>query len=192
MQMGRTLRRMGAVVEVSTFKQCLSACVLVLAGGASRIASGSQQVGNHVWGVGVHSFYRSVGSVSEADALSAYTDTYNSVKQYLEEMRIPQALLDLSYSVRPWDMRMLTEKELSDTHLNTDDPVYRDYFLSKEAAARGIPILTLYERLAKAEAVCKIPQLPTNAPPTPAQMEAHNKAITDTSTCIEQVKSGQR
>lgn len=155
MRMGRALRAIDASAAVSDISPCISSCVLVLAGASKRGAASIR--GGKV--LGIHSYYKLVESKSKEDALASYARVYSQVKDYLNEMRIPQAVLDLSYSVPPWSIRMLSVEEATDLHLAGIDPVFRDWNSSNEATRLGVPIKTYYERRARIDSECTVERI---------------------------------
>ena len=111
--MGRYLRDRQIKVVVPRQGWCLSACPLVLAGGAARV------VYPDAW-VGVHQAY--LTAEARGPAQSAFAAGVTSVARtmrYLEEMGIDPLLWRLASETPPQEIYLLTAAELEESRLAT-------------------------------------------------------------------------
>jgi hypothetical protein len=104
MAIGRALRGASAHGYVPPRSRCFSACVLALAGAATRAVHGR---------VGIHRPEAVAASaLSRAEARRREEDGAGEIRRYLAEMGISQSLHDAMIKVPPQDMRMLAPAEL--------------------------------------------------------------------------------
>lgn len=130
MALGRLARARRAVTSVARSAVCYSACVYVLAGGVQRVALGQ---------VGIHSSYDPVGSDASYEASKrSYEAIKRSVKEYLAEMNVSDALFDRMVRIPPAEMQVLSSDEVYQYGLRGTDPVWRDSL--EIAAANGLGI----------------------------------------------------
>ncbi len=145
MLIGRILRKAGVAVFVDK-KGCHSACVLVLAGGASRIVFGP---------IGIHRPYTiDVRPRTYADAQQQYRALEAKTKLYLEEMNLPTSLFDAMVRVPPESIRELSKEEVVNFGLEGVDPVTEDRQVANQARKYGLDRRTYYERIARRDLVC--------------------------------------
>lgn len=129
-QMGRLLRNRESIVNVLKGHSCVSACVLLLAGGSQRSVVGQ---------VGIHRPYLgSDTSKTEMDQRKNYGMIERKIKIYLNEVNVSPALYDQMMRIPPDRVRYLTERELQDIGLNEDDPYYREALDSRIAESQGM------------------------------------------------------
>ncbi len=104
MAIGRALRAASAHGYVPPRGRCFSACVLVLAGAATRAVHGR---------VGIHRPEAvDASALSRAEARRREEEGAREIRRYLAEMGISQSLHDAMSKVPHQDMRILTPAEL--------------------------------------------------------------------------------
>ena len=121
---GRLIRENLIATEVPYGSECHSACVFAFAGGVVRMAPGT---------IGIHSFYSDdfIGSGDFADASEVYNEVSVILEVYLEEMRIPDDLLDHIKRVPHDEISILGPEEREAYFLEGIDPVYRQTHMSQ-------------------------------------------------------------
>jgi hypothetical protein len=131
MKIGRILRKEGPIVDVKKGALCLSACVLILAGGATRGLDGT---------IGIHRPYFEVpsGNVSSETIKSNYQQMLQAIRAYLKEMNVVENLADDMLRTNPEHMRVLSENELTQYGLTDADPVVMEALEIQEAKALGL------------------------------------------------------
>ncbi|KAA0946933.1 hypothetical protein FQ186_05530 [Pseudomonas sp. ANT_H14] len=124
MNIGRTLRKNKVQTLVGVNDKCYSACVLILAGGVSRLPTGE---------IGIHSFY-SLASTQKGFDYEQEDKRYKvvgqEIEEYLKEMRVSVRLLDEMMSTPATTMRVLTLEEQQATSLFGFDPVFHQYLVA--------------------------------------------------------------
>jgi hypothetical protein len=132
MKIGRLLRATRSTVIIRDRNDCLSACVMVLAGATGRIVS-------HEANVGIHRPYsNSREAVSYDSVRTKFKALESEVRSYLKEMNISDALFDAMLRIPPEDVRILSGGELSSYGLNADDPVKAEYDDLQNAREYGV------------------------------------------------------
>lgn len=102
-------------------KECISACVIILAGSAVRLISG---------GVGVHSprfDYQTFSRLDPAHARSAYNQMISDVKQYYLQAGISEQFTNVMQNTPSSSVRFMTAEELDQVGFSVLDPAYREY-----------------------------------------------------------------
>lgn len=116
---GRKIRSINPwSVTVQHNSYCVSACVLILAGGTTRLVDGV---------VGIHRPY--VGDDQAYSATSqkqTYSAIEKNIKEYLTSVNVPTSLYDVMFRIPPEKVRYLSDKELQDYNLSEDDPYYKE------------------------------------------------------------------
>lgn len=133
---GRQIRQLPEPVPqvvVPNGKECISSCVLVLAGGLIR----------DVWQpggkIGIHRpFLLDDDNLSMEQQKKEYRRIEKKIKEYLEEVNVPVSLYDTMFRIPPSQVRYLTDKEMQDFNLNETDPYYREARSAKIAKDMGI------------------------------------------------------
>lgn len=103
---GRLFRKEGAWIEVDGV--CISACVLILAGGVQRVVSSSAKVG-------IHRPYLATTPrrpLTTDQVNSAYSAMLGDIRAYLREMNVSERLADAMLATKPEGVHMLTQAEL--------------------------------------------------------------------------------
>ncbi|OEC59413.1 MULTISPECIES: COG3904 family protein [Pseudomonadaceae] len=140
---GRTIRQMRAWVSVPSKGHCLSACVFLLAGGATRLVSGE---------VGIHRPYTpQIGQLDIQQIQENYRATQDKAKEFLRDMNLSDRLYDAMVQVPSEQMRILDFNELEYFGLNRGDPVEDEYVDSASAAKYGINKAEYLKRKAVAD-----------------------------------------
>jgi hypothetical protein len=105
MEIGRMFRKERAWLDVNG--NCVSACVLVLAGAIDRSVSRGR--------VGIHRPYTTrIDPSWSADRFKdAYRATLQQIRSYLREMNVSERLADDMLAIEPEKVRFLTEAELA-------------------------------------------------------------------------------
>lgn len=115
MRIGRTLRETRALAAVAVGSRCVSSCVLVFAGGASRGTGGL---------IGVHRpYFADARALSPAEIAADWRRMASDLRRYLEEMNATPALADLMISTTPEAVKWLTEADLEKYGLLGSDPI---------------------------------------------------------------------
>ncbi len=134
MDIGRYVRENSiyTLVRDDDGSRCLSACVIILAGGIARFASGAT--------VGIHRprfEERYFAGLSESGARAQYRALAGAVDKYLAEMGMSEDLFEMMMRVPSKEIRMLTFKELGDTALDGVDPAHEEWLAAKMIARCG-------------------------------------------------------
>lgn len=131
MALGRVLRQVeyGGILSVTSWQECLSSCVIVLAGASLRQPSGR---------IGIHRPYFSDATGMERSAIDArWKSLRNEMAAYFTEMNVSPALADLMVTIPPEEMRVLTEPELRSFMLTGLDPVAEERQIATFASGYG-------------------------------------------------------
>ena len=143
---GRLLRKNRLRLSVKAPDQCLSSCVLVLAGAVDRSPYGS---------IGIHRPYSLMTGIIKFEAAQKrYQATRSDVENYLREMNIPTSLFVAMERIPPENMKYLSKEELNEFGLNKRDPVEQEVRDAYEADLRGISKSEFLGRVAEAEQFC--------------------------------------
>lgn len=145
-EIGRSLRKTGAVATIGKSDVCFSACVFVLAGAPQRAIFGS---------VGIHRPYSlRTGDISIEDAQRDYTRLMHLSKSYLIEMNLPDALYEAMIRTPPEELRVLDEYELANFGLNSIDPVQQEVSDSFDAKQYGLTKQEYFHRKVLSKQIC--------------------------------------
>lgn len=147
LQIGRLLRRVGAMAVVEKDAVCMSSCVYVLAGAANRAVDGR---------VGIHRPYEPEGKeLAESAQKAKYKKLGAEIKAYLEGMNIPARLYDDSLFISPENVRILTPNELQAYGLSENDPFADEANATKQAQNLGISRKEYAARKVRARRECQ-------------------------------------
>ena len=106
MEIGRMFRQERAWLAVD--HDCVSACVLVLAGAIDRLVSSGTRVGIH------RPYSMRIDPSWSADQVKdAYRATLQQIRSYLREMNVSERLADDMLAIEPEKVRFLTKTELT-------------------------------------------------------------------------------
>ena len=131
LSIGRQIRAANPVsVNVQRGASCISACVMLLAGGVSRFVEGS---------VGIHRPYIDDDRAFTPDQQRRnYAAIEKDVKDYFASMSIPTSLYDTMFRIPPEKVRFLNEGELQTLGLSEDDPFHKEAADAQKAKAAGL------------------------------------------------------
>jgi hypothetical protein len=144
---GRILRKEQTAAVVNRGAICLSACVLVLAGGSYRGLEGT---------IGIHRPYLPVPNeeVSAAGIRVSYQTMLEKIRSYFREMNIAEGLADAMLRISPENMHVLTPAELNQHGLLEIDPVTAEESDLTQARYYGLDRQEYMRRKLLAEAQC--------------------------------------
>jgi hypothetical protein len=138
MLMGRVLRKHLATLQVPKGGRCESACVLVLAGAATKLG----------FNVGIHRM-RPTPEMAQRMGASKLTAHYNSMRlrvdDYLREMGVSPLLADMMLRTGSETMRYLSDRELDDLGLHGMDPGFAEYYRAKQVERYGETCVRRYD-----------------------------------------------
>jgi hypothetical protein len=148
MALGRAIRAAAPVSVIVSQSDCLSSCVLAIAGATNRQLKAGR--------VGIHRPY-SNGPPAASFLANAtrFKELEGRIRLYLNEMNLPPALLDEMLRYEPQTMHILTQEELSRFRLEGSDYIWQDQIDSRLAQIYGLDKGTYLSRRAKAESSCK-------------------------------------
>ncbi len=148
MEIGRLLRINRRNALVTPQSQCMSSCVLILAGAVSRSSFGT---------IGIHRPYSTeTGIIKFEEAQNQYQKTRSDIERYLREMNIPTSLFAAMERIPPEKIKILTAQEIKEFGLNDTDPVEQEVRNAYRADQRGISIQEYFRRIDEAERICHI------------------------------------
>jgi hypothetical protein len=159
MRIGRFVRDSLAQVAVegnilkpssSILRRCYSACFLILVSGAMRDHMGDNRFltedGQTVWEdvdgqsvpksipvIGVHRPYfdkEAYGDLSPQEARVAYAHLEESVREYLQEMGVPQSLVDQMFRYASDEIHLVSKADFKKL-LGYEEPFMEEWLLSK-------------------------------------------------------------
>jgi len=146
MKIGRLLRKNSAEISVDKNEYCLSACVMVLAGAPIRVLMPGAKVGIH------RPYSTRTGNISMDEAQKRYRMLETSTRSYLQEMNMPSGMFDAMINVPSEKIRILSEKELSEYRLDSNDPAAQEV---EDASWASYYQLTRQEYLVRKNLVSK-------------------------------------
>lgn len=126
----RTFKELAPMLIVRN--ECISSCVLILAGGLSRMVLNNAVIGIH------RPFLAKDKNTTIEDQKKEYNRIEKLVKGYLSEVNVPVTLYDLMFRIPSGDVRYLTNNELQEYNLNENDPYYEEATNTKRAERLGI------------------------------------------------------
>lgn len=133
MAIGRMIRKERLALNISEGHECVSACVMVLAGAVNRGRYGK---------VGIHRpfFALPIGSqpLTSDNVRSNYQKMLQELRAYLREMNVSERLADDMLAIDPADVRYLSINQLDDYGLRWTDPIEQETVEVQEAQALGL------------------------------------------------------
>jgi len=147
---GRILRSLGATVKVAEGMICESSCILILAGGTTRLMKGY---------IGIHRPYFETPTkpLATAEVSAAMTRMRDKLVAYLSSMNVDRALADDMMKIPPENIRYLTPADLNRYGLLERDPVAEETAALKEASKYGLSRSEYMKRKASIKEVCARP-----------------------------------
>ncbi len=142
MKLGELLRRNAAEVWVLGESQCSSACVLVLAGGVSRVVSSGARIGIHRPYFRPEEFAR----LSYAESQDSYRKLSLLVKDYLSEMGIGDPLFAEMMRVESRRLNFISEDFAEAVRLHGEDPAHQEWQRARDVRAIGGRRVEMLER----------------------------------------------
>ena len=134
---------------VTTKQQCISACVLLLAGAVERVGLGSSGA------IGIHRPYPTDARGSNQESLDKlYSDLHAKIAGYLQDMHVPTLLLEMMFATPPEEMRVLSPQELA-IFLPQRDPAWDELSTSRRATFDGLPSALYREKRVEATTACR-------------------------------------
>lgn len=121
--MGRLLRSAAASVWIDQNSECSSACVLVLAGGVIRYDMAGARVGIHRPAFPPAEF----AGLTYAESQEHYNSLLNTVRGYLREMGIGDAIYQSMQTVPSQTIRYISIEEAEQGMLFGEDPAYMEW-----------------------------------------------------------------
>lgn len=116
-EFAKTLQVLNIITVVSPRNRCNSACVVLLAAGASRIPSGK---------IGIHRPYN-VANLTQREAKAMFDNAKKEVLPILEVSGISSLLWDLIVSTPSESVKFLTKTEKIELGLEGSSPAYGEY-----------------------------------------------------------------
>jgi hypothetical protein len=133
MAIGRALRGSRMTVLIAKGAQCVSACVMILAGGVVRHQFGK---------IGIHRPYLNQpfgSSLQAADKLrNDYEQMLQTIRAYLRDMNVSERLAEDMLKIAPADIRYLSNDDLKNYGLTTYDPIEQETIDLQEAQSMGL------------------------------------------------------
>jgi ATP-dependent protease ClpP protease subunit len=130
---GRMIRKERLTLVITKGHECVSACVMVLAGAAHRGIYGR---------VGIHRpfFELSIGSepMTPDKVKTNYQKMLQEIRAYLREMNVSERLADDMLAIDPADVRYLSINQLYDYGIKGVDPVEQETIDLQAAQALGL------------------------------------------------------
>lgn len=147
-RIGRIIRGNALTTMVSD-ATCVSACVLVLASGVDRLVLNGR--------IGIHSPYAEALAGGESyEKLRQRRDVRNeAIRNYLQEMDIPEALLAAMNRIPSDQVRWLDHRELRDLQLVGEDAAWREWQAANKARKLGISHSEFVARKAQVRNICR-------------------------------------
>jgi ATP-dependent protease ClpP protease subunit len=158
MAIGRMIRKERLTLLVDKGHECVSACVMVLAGAAHRGIYGR---------VGIHRpyFELSIGSepITPDKVKTNYQKMLQEVRAYLREMNVSERLADDMLAIEPADVRYLSKNQLYDYGMKWVDPIEQETIDLQAAQALGLDRREYMRRETLRKALCFGPATPIEA-----------------------------
>ena len=131
LSLGRQIRGANPLsTNVQSGASCVSACVMLLAGGTARLVEGA---------VGIHRPYLDDDrAFTPEEQRRNYAAIEKDVKEYLVSVNVPTSLYDTMFRSPPEKVRYLNERELQTLGLNEDDPFHKEAGDAQSAQNAGL------------------------------------------------------
>ncbi len=145
MAIGRLLRSKQKLALVPRDAQCISSCVIVLAGATHRMISGT---------VAIHRPYSIDLNTNPTMAQKRYAALRGELIKYFSDMNVATSLFYAMAAIPPESVRVLTMSEMNAFGLVDVDPASQDVQDAMDARRLGISREELVRRKASANAMC--------------------------------------
>ncbi len=180
MAIGRMLRKERMTLFIRKRGECVSACIMILAGAVKRYWSAGK--------VGIHRPYFDplIGSqpLTAEQVRSNYEQMLQEIRAYLLEMNVSERLADDMLKVDPADVHYLSYNDLDTYGLTTIDPIEQETLDLREAQFLGLERREYIRRQALQKLRCDFLEL--------QQQLGHEPDLPDFEACWQSVmKSGQ-
>lgn len=144
--LGQLMRSAGAHAIGANSDECLSSCVMLLAGATFRAHAGR---------VGIHRPYRiSTAPISVEDMKKEFDSWASEATAFLTGVNVPTQLWDEMIRIPPEQVRILSEAELTSFGLKGEDPVSEEITDSNNARYYGLSKSEYLQRKSLAARVC--------------------------------------
>lgn len=132
-QLGQIIRSQAIEVWVDKSAECTSACILLLAGGVSRVAVPGARLGVH------RPFFppEKFAGLTYAQSQERYATLASGVKEYLRQMGVSDDLYNAMIKIPSHKVEYLTEESANSIALLGDDPAYQEWQRAKDRRAMG-------------------------------------------------------
>jgi ATP-dependent protease ClpP protease subunit len=146
-EVGRFLRSKQANVIVPEQESCASACLLLLAGGATRTVSGK---------VGIHRPFLEVTSrpVTPEGVKRIISVRNEQLRAYFREMNISERLADDMMTIPSTQIKWLSSQEIAGYGIGADDPVILEAKILNRARKYGLTRIQYEERWLLVQKMC--------------------------------------
>lgn len=128
--LGRLMRSAGALAVGGNADDCMSSCVMLLAGATFR---------GHAGRVGIHRPYRMSTAPTSVSEMKKEFDSWGSeARAFLADVNVSTGLWDEMIRIPPEQVRFLSETELISFGLKGEDPVSEEVTDSNNARYYGV------------------------------------------------------
>ena len=144
---GREIRKNMFGVIVLEKAECLSSCVLILAGGVSKFVMGT---------VGVHRpYFTYIQDGKSADEVRSMRDSLNQrIKSFLNYVDVPESLLEEMLAYPPEKIKVLSEQDLIKFRLNGKDATQEEIDTASSAKFFNLTSAEYRKRFEEAYSKC--------------------------------------
>ena len=145
---GNISRKNNLQVWVPQNAQCLSSCVLILAGGTTRYIIGE---------VGIHRpFFANLQDNKSVEYIRNERDKLNKkIKEYLKNVDVAESLLEEMLSIPPEKMKILSDADLTKFRLSGKDASQDEKEIAESASRFNISSSEYRKRFAGVDSKCK-------------------------------------
>jgi hypothetical protein len=148
-ELGRLTRDGNGNVMVVENAACASACILVLAGGATRAIHGK---------LGIHRLFINTTSrtMTADDVKKAMARRLEQLRSYFREMNISERLADDMMVIPSTSVKWLTAGDIEMYGLGVDDPIIQETKALKNAKKYGLTRIEYERKLQSVREVCTL------------------------------------
>lgn len=145
MEIGRLARSRSMTVVVRSDSTCASACVLIYAGGVTRLPYSPIQI---------HRPYGQASTSSFESTQRKFHVLGLRVRAYLREMNVSEGLYERMMEIEPERTRKLTMDEMDALGLGGVDPIYQEFVDATRAARLGMTRAAMTQQKREVTALC--------------------------------------